>query len=283
MTIIDAQKFGANKLKEKKIDSAILDAEVLLSHIIKKPKEFLFINPDKKLTATQVVKYKSAISRRAKSEPVAYITGKKEFYGLELSVNGQVLIPRPETEELVEETISLAKNKKLNIVDVGSGSGAIAIALALNLPKAKVLGCDISKTALTIAKKNAKKHHAPVEFIHTDLISGLKDRSIDIITANLPYLPIAEKSLKSLITRSVKYEPALALYSGKHGLDEYKRLFKQIKDRDSIPKTILCEIASTHTTKAKQLAVISFPQHTISIKKDLCGKDRFLIIKKTQK
>jgi len=201
-----------------------LDAEVLLSHTLNKPKSFLYTYPEKKLTQAQVRKYKSLISRRAKHEPVAYITGHKEFYGLDFYVNQHTLIPRPETEALVEKII---KNKDIHsIADIGTGSGCIAIALAKNNPKLNIYAIDISSKALTVARKNAKAHKVKnITFKQGNLLEPIKNIKLDAIVANLPYL--SEKVYKKNY-QHLKYEPKQALYAGKDGLDYYKKLLKQI-------------------------------------------------------
>ncbi len=278
MTIIQALKFGADKLLSVKSPSNILDAEVLLIHTIKKSKEYIFTNPEKKLSATQVQKYKSLIKRRVKFEPVAYLTGEKEFYGLNFIVNKNVLIPRPETELLVENIINYVGQRKITLIDVGTGSGAIAITLKTALPKTRIIATDISTTALAIAKKNADLHKADIEFIKTNLIDKINTK-IDVIAANLPYVPDAEKEIKNIYSAPLKFEPTEALYGGKYGLDVYEKLFQQINKLAWKPKIIFCEIGATYINKTKQLTSKYFPQAKIEIKKDLCGKDRLLIIR----
>lgn len=283
MTIRQAAAFGAQKLKQAKIPSAILDAEVLLSYVLKKDKEFIFINPEFKLNQAQAKKYKWLIKRRAKFEPVAYLTGQKEFYGLNFLVNKNVLIPRPETELLVEEAINLVKKSeifnaqsKIVIADIGTGSGAIAIALKKYLPKTKIIATELSPSALNVAQKNATRNKVAIKFIKTDLLNGLKDQ-IDLIAANLPYVPTAEKKIKNIFSASLKYEPAQALYSGPYGLKAYEKLFGQIRSLKNKPKVLVCEIGSTFVAKTKTLAKKYFPSAKITLKKDLCGKNRLMI------
>src|SRR3989344_5687482 len=196
MTIIGAQKFAVAKLKKVDATSAILEAEVLLSAVLNQSKEFILTNPQLKITKAQEKKYKSLIKRREKFEPVAYLTREKEFYGLNFQVNKNVLIPRPETELLVEEIINEIKKSeiwnlkslpvqtgKIVIVDVGTGSGAIAIALKKHLPPTKIIATDNSLAALKVARNNAKLNKVKIQFIYSDLISKVKDK-IDIIAAN---------------------------------------------------------------------------------------------------
>ena len=287
MTIIEAEKFGADKLKKVDITSAILETEVLLSAILNQSKELILANPNLKITKAQEKKYKSLIKRREKFEPVAYLIGKKEFYGLTFKVNKNVLIPRPETELLVDEVINFVtetkkqKNKKtkINIIDIGTGSGAIAIALKTHLPQAKIIATDNSKAALKVAQINAELNKTEIQFIYSDLISKIKDK-IDIIAANLPYLPSEEKDSKNIFSLALKYEPKPALFAGQYGLGEYEKLFKQIKNLKIKPQVIVCEIGPTYINKTKKLVKENFPNWRLKIKKDLCGKNRLLIIKK---
>ncbi|MEW6407954.1 MAG: HemK/PrmC family methyltransferase [Patescibacteria group bacterium] len=183
MQIEQALKYGSTILKNKS-DSSALDAEILLSYVLKKSRTFLFTYPEKKLTKTQWQKYKKLIARCAKYEPIAYITRRKEFYGLDFYVDKRVLIPRPKTEELVEKILTYLQKTKhqmsnIKICDVGTGSGCIAIALAKNLPQAKIYAVDISKKALKIAKLNAKKHKVlkQIKFIQSDLFSKISPKT----------------------------------------------------------------------------------------------------------
>lgn len=278
MTIIKVLKWAVTEFDKAKIPSALLDAEVLLMHVIKKSKEFILINPDQKITKSQENKFISLVKKRKKFEPVAYLTGTKEFYDFNFIVNKHVLIPRPETELLVEEVIKYVGHKKITVVDIGTGSGAIAISLKKNLPNINLIATDISQSALKIAQKNSELNGVKINFIKTNLISGINQK-IDIMVANLPYIPEAEKKLKNIYTAPLKYEPAQALYAGKYGLDAYEELFKQINKLTSKPTAIFCEIGSTYINKTQALTKKYFPNSTVEIKKDLCGKNRLLIIK----
>lgn len=291
MTIIEALKLGAQQLDQVKILSAILDAEVLLSDIIKKPKEFIFANPKIKITKKQENLYKKIIKRRARFEPVAYITGYKEFFNLDLLINKNVLIPRPETELLIEEVIKFAKNAKtpkatsrnvafkIKILDVGTGSGAIAIALKKNLPDTEVTASDISKSALKVAQKNIRLNKVDVKLIHSNLLNKFKNGRFDIIVANLPYVPDKNKKLKNPFAKPLKFEPAKALYAGRYGLDAYEKLFKQIAKLKNKPTALFCEIGDEYLDKTIALAKKTFPKWQLEIKQDLCGKNRLLILK----
>ncbi len=274
MTSKQALIWAQKKLKASK--TASLDAEVLLAFVLKKSKEFLYTHPEKTLTSQQAQRLKFLINRRAKGEPVAYLTNHKEFYGLDFYVDKRVLIPRPETELLVEEVIKFVNKKKTTIADIGTGSGCIAITLKKYLPQATIYATDISKPALAVAKKNAKKHQVKIKFLPGDLLKPLVRKrnvdvslaEIDIVVANLPYLPF-----------SLKYEPQRALKAGRYGLKTYQEFFEQIKKGAVNPQIIFCEINNLYLSPLKNLLKKYFPSSQFKIKKDLAGLSRILIIK----
>ncbi len=296
MTINQALNSGIQKLQKNKIPTPHLDAEILLSYILKKPREYILAHPEKQLTKTQITNYKLQITKKAKGKPVAYITGHKEFYGLDFYVNKNVLIPRPETELMVGKALKEAKPlmrgfASLCIIDVGTGSGCIIITLAkkLNL-KSKILNLkffatDISSSALTIARKNAKLHKVDkkITFLQGNLLKPIINKSKIfnlkseiIITANLPYLTPAQ--IKN--SPSIKHEPKLALGAGPDGLKYYRQLFKQIQ-RLSIVNCqlkILIEIDPNQFVKIKNLIKKTLPQAKIIIKKDIHGYNRLVSI-----
>lgn len=232
MTIKQALKQAAQKLAAAGIDSSALDADILLSFVLKKPKEFLYTYPEKILTKNQLTRFNQLINRRAKHEPVAYLTQHKEFFGLDFYVDKNVLIPRPLTESLVEQVIKEVGNKKVVIADIGTGSGCIAIALKKHLPQATIYATDISAAALLVAKKNARKHRVKIKFLQGNLLEPLKNKKIDIIVANLPYLN------KNQIKNELTFEPKIALLGGKKYIKELLRQAKKLKYQ---PKKIFLE------------------------------------------
>lgn len=314
MTIKNALIGARHRLENKLIDSATLDAEILLSFILGWPREKLLANFDKKLTAGQNRKFEVLLDRRLKYEPIAYIIGQKEFYGLNFKINNKVLIPRPETEMLVEEALKqilrlrlngddepapsvaeglrmtirnhanlhlATKDQKSLILDVGTGSGCIALALKKNLPQASVVALDAFTDALNLAKNNACRLGLKIRFIKGDLLDSVKNEVLSgaIIVANLPYLDKAEiKNFTVAEKKGLSYEPSSALYAGRHGLSAYRKMFQQIVDRDVQPKIILAEIGSYYFRDFLKLAKKYFPQSKIEIKKDLAGRPRILII-----
>ncbi len=276
MTIKQALILATNKLN-KPSPSPSLDAEVLLCFVLKKSKEFLHTHPESKLTAAQLKKFSDYIKRRAKNEPIAYIIKTKEFYGLDFYVDKRVLIPRPETELLVDTILSLQTpySDKCIIADIGTGSGCIAVTLAKQLPKAEIMATDISKKTLLVAKKNAKKHKVKIKFYHGDLIAPLKNKKINIIAANLPYL---DNYYKTSTNPGLKYEPKTALEGFQHGIAVYEKLFRQIDNRKQKPKFIICEIGYNQAKKMEKLIKKYLPKSGIIIKKDLAGLNRLAII-----
>lgn len=284
----------------KKIDH--LDLELLIAQEIKRSREFVISHPEYKLTKNQQLKTINFLSRRMKGEPLAYILGYREFFGLDFKVDKNTLIPRPETELLVDEALDLLRNMLRNnlrntaIVDVGTGSGNIIISVAKAIENSKfgisnleLTGIDTSSGALKIARQNAKRHGVDkkIKFLKGNLLEPflqdtkckIQDTNL-IILANLPYLDTDWKNLlKSSDTKGLKYEPESALYAGKDGLDAYRRLAEQIKllaAHHRLSAAILCEIG--HLQKNGIEGIFNFADK-IEFKKDLAGRWRLCEIK----
>ncbi|MCH7492210.1 peptide chain release factor N(5)-glutamine methyltransferase [Patescibacteria group bacterium] len=285
MTIQKTLLTAINKLRQASITSATLDAEILLSHVLKRSKEYLLSYPEKKISANLSRTYKSLILRRQRGLPTAYLTNNKEFYGLNFFVNQHVLIPRPATETIVEEAIKevrqlqLAdKAKKIIIADVGTGSGCIAVTLAKYLKNVRLYAIDISSSALTVAKKNAQSHKvsSKISFVAGNLLTAIKitkkNPAIDLIVANLPYLTKYELS-------AVRYEPKLALLGGKMGLEYIDQLIAQVPRVLADDGVILLEVSPTQVTVVEHVAKQHFPDKNISFIKDLSGQERVVKIK----
>jgi len=273
---------------KKTSSSPILDIELLLTKILEKPKEFLFEYPEKNLTLKQFNKFQKLFKRRLKGEPIAYILGHKEFYGLDFKVNKNALIPRPETEILVEEALNYIKKEKARlIIEIGVGSGAIIIALAKNLP-GQFYGTEISKQALAVAKQNTKRYKVKINFLQGNLlIPIIKLQNSDfvirnsIVVANLPYLDHKEENLlPSSNTIGLKFEPKIAYDGGPDGLKYFRQLFAQIQKYNLKPQAIFLEIGHKQAQKIKNLAKQALPKYKFQVKKDLCGFDRVAEITK---
>ncbi|MBU1036586.1 peptide chain release factor N(5)-glutamine methyltransferase [Patescibacteria group bacterium] len=238
MNLKQALSWATYKLQAKNINSAKLDAEILLSFVLKKDKTFLYSHPEQTISHKPLAIYRKLINQRSENYPVAYLTGEKEFYGYKFFVNKNVLIPRPLTEELVEKALQTINrlikhpNKQITIADIGTGSGCIIISLANELKKKygslknfKFYATDISAKALKVAKKNARFHQVDksIKFFQGDLLKPLKSKKIDLIIANLPYLNLKDIQKE----KSIQFEPKKALYSKDNGHLIYQKLFHQ--------------------------------------------------------
>lgn len=277
-TIKHALNLGYNKTK------STLDAEVLLSFVLEKPKVYLYSNPEKKLSRKILNTYLALIKQRTKGVPVAYLTGGKEFFGLKFKINKNVLIPRPETETLVDLVLKgvKVKGKGLRILDLGTGSGAIIISLAKAMatlsprPYTLFYASDISQKALVVARKNARLHQVRITFKQGSLLSPWKNQKFDIIVANLPYGWKAWKNNTSAATVGLKFEPQEALFTGKKGLALIEKLLRQISTLHPEPCTLFLEFDPRQTSQIKNLALKHLPGFEIKIYKDLAGRNRFI-------
>jgi release factor glutamine methyltransferase len=220
MTVQTALLQGTQLLQEGAISAPRLTAEVLLAHALKQERVYLYAHSDEELTEVAWIHYGRYLHERMQGKPTQYITGRQEFYGRDFRVTPDVLIPRPETEHLIQA--SLARIHPVDVVlDVGTGSGAIAITLALET-KARVFATDISTTALCIAVANARRLYAPVSFFASDLNDAIAPQSIDVLVSNPPYVPRTDHPA---LQREVRdYEPHVALFAGPTGLEIYERL-----------------------------------------------------------
>jgi len=221
MVLRDALDQALAELSAAGVRSARRDSELLLLHILGVERPLLFAHPEHQLTEAQAADYRRLVARRIAAEPIQYITGEREFYGLRFTVTPDVLIPRPETEHLVEAALErISEDSPFRIADVGTGSGAIAVSLAVARPLATITALDISRAALIVAESNAATHEVAdrIEFREADLLAGIADHSFDMVVSNPPY--IAEVEVR-------EYEPAGALFAGSTGLEIYRRLIPQ--------------------------------------------------------
>ena len=265
-------------------DTPALDASVLLAHILEKPRTWVMAHPEILLTTEQQDQLSEAMQQLETGKPFPYVLGHWEFFGLDFHVTPDVLIPRPETELLVERAIAWLQESpaRRNVADIGTGSGAIAISIAVNVPDANILATDISEAALQVAKRNAAKHHVEerIAFIQADMLptdrSSFIHRpsSFDLICANLPYIPT--DTLHTLPIYG--HEPTLALDGGMDGLVFIRKLL-QLAPQYLAPRgMILLEIEATRGAQATQLAHELFPEAAIRLQKDLAGQQRLLEI-----
>jgi len=228
MHVADAIADAARSLSEASSPAPRMSAEALLCAVLDEPRSFLFAHPDARLSPAQLDQYQSMLARLAAGEPLQYVLGHQEFWGLDFKVTPDVLIPRPETELIVEGVLELVSRGALatnaRIVDVGSGSGAIALSLAHSLPQASVTAVDISSSALAIARENAERLHLAerVRFLESDLLASVAGERFDLVVSNPPYVSTLEAA--TMQREVVEHEPHLALFAGADGLDIYKRL-----------------------------------------------------------
>ena len=254
MKILETIKLGSKLLRKREICSHILDSEILLSNVLNKSREKILVNLDQKLNSRNILKFKKYIRRRSKYEPVAYILGEKEFWSKKFIVNKDTLIPRPETELLVEKLVKLFKGKKISILDIGTGSGCIILSLLSNLEKSVGLGVDVSNKAILIANKNAKRHELSnrVKFLNKSFES-IFSKKFDLIVSNPPY--IERKNIKNLSEDIKRFEPIMALDGGHDGLDLIKKVIYKSKKILKIKGTLALEIGNEQIKKVSKILV----------------------------
>ena len=277
MKVSEIIKIGSNLLKEKNISTYILDSEILISKTISKSREEILINLDKDLNEKNILKFNKYLVRRLKSEPIAYILEEKEFWSKKFYVNKDTLIPRPETELLVEKLAKIFKDKKIFILDIGTGSGCIIISLLSCLNKSTGIAIDISKKAVDVAKKNAKRHQLidRVKFLNKS-IEGIFSKKFDLIVSNPPY--IDRKDLKNLNDDIKKFEPRMALDGGKDGLDLIKKVIYKSKEILKINGTLALEIGKEQNKKVSKILIDNNFRIT-SVIKDYKSNIRCIIAK----
>lgn len=274
-TIGELINLSAGYLQEKGCSSPRLDAELLLGHVLGLDRLALYLNFDKPLNANEVTAYRSLIGKRGQRVPVAYLTGEREFYSLSLKVNEHVLIPRPETEFVVDKVLELIHpDTPVRILDLGTGSGAISLALAYQDPKFRITAVDISEDALAVAKENAK--HLEVEnqiqFIHGDLLEHVQG-TFSVICSNPPYIPKADLPK---LAPELGVEPNLALDGGVDGLDFYRRILSQAASFLEQPGFVVFEIGWDQGESVRSLGEEAgfLWLETVA---DYAGKDRVVV------
>lgn len=260
-----------------------LDAQVLLSYTLQVNRSILFAYPERELTPQQEQQFLTLIERRSRGEPVAYLTGHVEFYGLDFLVDQRVLIPRPETELLVEAALNVCRQmletgRTPVVADIGTGSGIIPVTLAVLEPRLPYLyASDISTGALDVAYLNCQRHHVEnrVRLLHGDLLAPFPE-PIDILTANLPY--VGTEEMDELTPDVRAYEPHLALFSGPQGLDLLARLFTEIQRSKKLAKgaVLFLEIGYRQRESLTSMLLEIWPQASITFTKDYAGWDRVL-------
>ena len=272
-------KIGENALKKSKVRNPYLDTQLLLSKAINKDRDYLILNTNNKLKNIDIAKFKNYLSRRIQKEPIAYILGYKHFWKYKFLTNKSVLIPRPDTELIIEETLKyLPNNKSKKILDVGTGSGCIVISILKERPKCIATAIDISIKAINVAKTNAKLHHLEnkINFINID-IDKYKSNNYDLIISNPPYINSID--LKRLDDDIKFHEPKIALSGGSDGFRDIKKVIIKSKKLLKIGGKLIFEIG--HKQKNQSVKILKENGFYINkISKDLSGKDRCIVSNK---
>jgi release factor glutamine methyltransferase len=279
LTVLEAVNSAADYLEKKGIKSARLNSELLLAHVLNCKRLELYLSFDRPLQKNEIDALRELIKRRSTFEPLQYIIGKVEFYGLEFEVNPSVLIPRPETELLVEQIlISLNKEEHLKIMDIGCGSGNIAIALAKHLPNAFITAIDISESAILTAKNNAKLNNVErqIAFSNKNILNGLEigEDHFDVIVSNPPY--VSSEDFADLEPELRLFEPKIALTDEVDGLTFYRKISTIAKTLLKEKGKLFFEIGAGQSQQVKNiLAENDFTN--VVIKKDYSDIDRIII------
>lgn len=268
------------RLGNEGVESPRLDAELLLAHVLGANRAAVLARPDRHLTPKQLTRYRDLVARRAEREPLAYIVGHREFYDLDLTVDRRVLIPRPETELLVERALQIAQpwEQGVRIADVGSGSGAIAVTLAVHLPQATVYALDRSAEALAVTAANARRHGVGgrVYCLQADLLAPL-GVAVDLVTANLPY--VATDEWRALLPEIRDHEPRAALDGGADGLSLVGSLLETAGAHLRPGGALLLEIGACQGDAAMALAHHCFPRSEVRLLQDYAGLDRLVEVR----
>jgi release factor glutamine methyltransferase len=257
----EALASAVHRLTLEKVPSARMNAEMLLMFALSCDRAYLYAHPEREFTQDEGMRYEAALAERVRGVPTQYITGHQEFWGLDLIVSPAVLIPRPETEHIIEAVLDDLADEKgwqgdanpLRIVDVGTGSGCIALALAKELPQAEIHAIDISSAALEMARANAARHQLGdrIQFRRGDLLDGIEDNSFDFVVSNPPYVGESEEEHVQLEVR--KFEPRNAVFAGAKGTEVIERLIPQAYAALKPRGRLMMEISGTIVEEVKDL------------------------------
>jgi release factor glutamine methyltransferase len=286
LTLIEAVNRASAKLIAAGISNARLDVEVLLSHIFMRDRAWVITHPDEALDETKLSFFEAAVNRRARREPLQYITGKQEFWGLEFNVTPDVLIPRPETELLVESTLKIIQtaSRAITIVDLCAGSGCIAVSLAKEIDIVRIFATDASGRALAIAKRNARSHNVSdrIRFLEGDLFGPLEELNIhgmvDLIVSNPPY--VRSGDLPELQPEVRDFEPELALIAGPEGTEIQQRIIYTAPEFLRRGGSLIMEMGQGQSDSLVEIVNDSCQYNNPEILKDLAGIERVIIAEK---
>jgi release factor glutamine methyltransferase len=278
-TIRRVLAWTTERFRKGGLESARLDAELLLAHTLATDRLHLYCDLDKPLAPPELSRFRDQIRRRLQGEPVAYLTGRREFWSLPLAVDGSVLVPRPETELLVEVALSRVEgHEEVLLVDVGAGSGAVAIALAHELPRARVFAIEKDESALSLSRQNLEQQGKGIILLEGDLLQPLPLEVIpDLVVANLPYIPSAEIERLSVEVR--RWEPRIALDGGPDGLEIIRRLIPQAEERLTPGGWLALEMGHDQGDRVREL-LLEHGFIEIEVHQDLQGLDRVVVARK---
>ena len=293
MTLAETLHAATARLRAAAIDDARLEAELLLCHALGLSREALLTRLREPLPPAAQTAFEALLCRRLAREPTAYIVGHKEFYGLKLICTPAALIPRPETELLVDGAIDWLQGRTSRsstpdvrplVADVGTGNGAIAVALAVRVPETRILATDTSRPALSLARRNAKAHGVAerIAFLQSDLLTPLRGpcpsgrRGFDLIVANLPYVPT--RLYRKLAPEIRRHEPEAALHAGGRGTALIEALLAQAQALLQPGGLLLAEHAWNQGQRLREAARAAFPKAAIETKRDLTGRQRLLVV-----
>jgi len=272
----EARARASERLRRAGVPTPALDADVLVAHVLGVPKEALVAHPEVALSDDEHDRLHGLVARREAGVPIAYLRGFKEFYGLRFAVDERVLVPRPETEALVDAVRAHAAGRTLTVVDVGTGSGAIAIALAASEPRLRVIATDVSGAALAVARANAEAHGVHVDFREGDLLTPVAER-VDVVAANLPYLRDTDLDRLAGERTSLAFEPRVATVAGSDGLALVRRAIADL------PRVLAADGAAFFECDPPQVAAIVAllsPLGRVAVSRDLAGLERVAAVRR---
>ncbi len=277
MNLREALKRAVAELRAANVPSPVLAAELLLMHILGGNRAWLYAHIDDPLDAAAAERYRALIAQRAAGTPTQYLTGSQEFWGLEIEVTPDVLIPRPETEHVIEVALARLGQERsreaLRVVDVGTGSGCIALALARELPAATIFATDVSPRALAVSRRNAARHGLAdrITFVEASLLAPFPPRSLDVVVSNPPY--VSRKDAASLPREVREHEPHLALFAGEEGIEVYPALIAEAAERLVAGGLLVMELGYDVSERVEAL-LDTADWREISISSDLAGIPR---------
>lgn len=275
-TVFEALNWASLRLKEKNLDSD--QGRWLMRSLMGWNLTNLLMNYRLNLTDDQQSQFIQMVNRILNYEPLQYVIGTTEFYGYPFQVNPNVLIPRPETEELVEWVLNEHDDQPISVLDLGTGSGAIAISLKKQRPKWNVTGSDVSEAALKVAQANAIANHAEVKMVESDLFDAFNGQRFDLIVSNPPY--VAKDEIKYMDESVLEYEPRQALFAQDHGLAIYQKIAKNIHAYLKQNGSLYLEIGFKQGNSVKRLLEADNPDRSVRLRKDMAMRDRMIKMNK---